>query len=378
MKKIMISLVLVVLVVASMTAFSLAQETTTENNLQSLLPQGTGYQWVYNGFAEYGHTMSITGINSDKTQYTLSGQVDDMSGMQSEEALSFTMKYVIENDALIQYTGAKIQDSDFSRIELIRAPLIVGNTWTQEVTSKAGDLVKLKCKIVAIGTENGNKVYTVHYDAINGDYYEIRKIKEHIGVITFEKPIKLADSVITMTYFLIEEMSGYISFLPFTDLDSNSWYAQYVNTVIQADILHGYPDLTIRPNDNISVSEFMAMLLNSIGHEQPAGKEVWYSNYLTKAKALNIIKEGDFENYDREINRQQMAKMVVLAANAVEITGISGFADNSSIGTKYKGYVNAAVSLGILTGYPDNTFRPMNNLTRAEASSVIVKVMGTK
>jgi|GEM_PF-3037759 len=378
MKKVMISLALVVLVVASMIPFALAQETTAENDLQSLLPQGIGYKWIYNGFAEYGHTMSITGITSDKTGYRLSGLVDDMSGMQSVEALSFTMMYVIVKDALVQYTGAKIQDSDFSRIELIRAPLAVGNTWTQELISDAGELVNLNCKIVALDTENGLKIYTVHYDSINGDYYEIRKIKENVGVISFEKPIKLADTVITMTYFLYEEMSGYMSFLPFKDLDSNSWYAQYVNTVILADILHGYPDLTIRPNDTIRVSEFMAMLLNSMGYEAPAGNAVWYSNYLAKAKALNIIKDGDYDNYDRPINRQEMAKMVVLAANAVEITGSSGFADNNIIGTKYLGYVNAAVSLGILTGYSDNTFRPSNSLTRAEASSVTVNVMGMK
>jgi hypothetical protein len=122
------------------------------------------------------------------------------------------------------------------------------------------------------------------------------------------------------------------------------------------------------------VSEFTTLLLNSLGHEEPIEEGVWYSGYIERAKELNIIDEGDFENYDRPINRQEMAKMIVRASNETEMDGESEFDDSNNIEAMYVGFVNTATSLEILVGYPDNTFRPMNNLTRAEASKVIVKV----
>lgn len=375
MKKIVISITLVAVLMTSMISMALGEEHSQYNDLNALLPQGEGYQWTYTGFVEYGHTMSIDAINNDKTEYSISGQIHDMSGMQSEDELAFNMTYAIEDNALVQYAGEKIQDSDFSRIELIRTPLQLGNTWSQNLTTQDGETVNLTCEIVAIDTENGNQVYTVNYNEVDGDYYEIRTIKEMVGVTSFEKLMTSNDTEITMTYSLNQDVSGYPSFDQFEDLDSNSWYAHYVDNLIEKDILHGYPDNTVKPHNNIHVSEFTTLLLNSIGYKEPIDDDVWYSNYVDQAQELNIIDQGDFENYDRPINRQEMAKMIVRASNADEMDGNLSFDDSNTIDTTYQGYVRTAVSLEMLAGYPDNTFRPMENLTRAEASKVIVKVM---
>jgi hypothetical protein len=45
-------------------------------------------------------------------------------------------------------------------------------------------------------------------------------------------------------------------------------------------------------------------------------------------------------------------------------------------GTKYESAVTALVDLGVINGYPDGTFRPANNITRAEFCKVVIKALG--
>ncbi len=51
------------------------------------------------------------------------------------------------------------------------------------------------------------------------------------------------------------------------------------------------------------------------------------------------------------------------------------FADNAEILDWMKGYVHEAVQAGILEGYPDNTFRPNQTSTRAEAVVMIQRML---
>ncbi len=51
------------------------------------------------------------------------------------------------------------------------------------------------------------------------------------------------------------------------------------------------------------------------------------------------------------------------------------FADNGEILDWMKGYVHEAVQAGILEGYPDNTFRPNQTSTRAEAVVMIQRML---
>jgi hypothetical protein len=56
------------------------------------------------------------------------------------------------------------------------------------------------------------------------------------------------------------------------------------------------------------------------------------------------------------------------AANASAVTG---FKDDSRIAGWARGFVAEAVKDGLLKGYPDGSFGPMSNATRAEACAMI-------
>lgn len=67
--------------------------------------------------------------------------------------------------------------------------------------------------------------------------------------------------------------------------------------------------------------------------------------------------------------------MAVKAAGVTTGIGETALADNDRISFRAKGSVQAAGDAGIMTGYPDNTFRPQGHATRAEAVCVIQNII---
>ena len=52
------------------------------------------------------------------------------------------------------------------------------------------------------------------------------------------------------------------------------------------------------------------------------------------------------------------------------------FADKELIGEWARDSILIAVKSGIISGYPDNTFRPRNNITRAETFAIFANSEG--
>lgn len=83
---------------------------------------------------------------------------------------------------------------------------------------------------------------------------------------------------------------------------------------------------------------------------------------------------------DKTITRAEVATMLVRALNAeTEAKAMqnipSVFTDMNSLHWA-NGYVNYAVGKGIISGYPDKTFRPSNEITYAEVAKMLVEVLG--
>ena len=74
------------------------------------------------------------------------------------------------------------------------------------------------------------------------------------------------------------------------------------------------------------------------------------------------------------ITREDMA---VLCANAASITadGEADFKDKDTIADYALAKESALSRAGIIKGFDDNTFRPKNNATRAQAASIIYNLI---
>ena len=190
------------------------QDETRQRNeeLAKLLPGKKGFRWIYNGFAEYAHTMDLERIEKEDGQikYFIKGEVEDMSGGESDRDFSLQVEYVIKDGVLVQKKKEQVMlDSISNDLQLLRTPLDKGAKWRQQVTDKEGNTYDLHCQITEITGDNGAREYTVIYDDSKSDYFEKRKIREGVGVVSLEKMLKSGGESFVAGYTLNEEASGY-------------------------------------------------------------------------------------------------------------------------------------------------------------------------
>lgn len=108
----------------------------------------------------------------------------------------------------------------------------------------------------------------------------------------------------------------------FSDVAADAWYCSSVSTLSRMDIIAGYPDGTFRPNAPITRAEFAAI-------------------------ATRFDNNGD--------------------KTPVSFTDI--------IGHWAEGEITVAANHGWVSGYGDDTFRPQNQITRAETMSLVNRVL---
>lgn len=155
----------------------------------------------------------------------------------------------------------------------------------------------------------------------------------------------------------------------------NHWSVEWVANLEGLGIISGYGDGTFRPNANITVAEFTALVLKAKGVSIPK-TQPWYEGIIYAAMDEKIILRGEFNNYDKQlISRGEMARMVVRAMGESPASGSTKFKDDSKMPSTIKGFVKTATEYGIINGYPDGTFRHDGNATRAEASTIIAKMI---
>lgn len=186
---------------------------TANLQLQTLLPPKEGFVWLYHGFAEYGHLMTLNSIEKKENihTYNIDGEVFDPSGGEAKNRdFSLKLSYVIENEQLTQIKKeTAMMDSQYDQLILIKTPLIKGTNWTQSVVSKDNKSTTLNCSIEDIQNVNGVNIYTVIYNDKNSKYYEKRQLKDGVGTISFEKLYITEEEDFPITYHLYEEASGY-------------------------------------------------------------------------------------------------------------------------------------------------------------------------
>ncbi|MHB8841895.1 MAG: S-layer homology domain-containing protein [Candidatus Aquicultor sp.] len=164
----------------------------------------------------------------------------------------------------------------------------------------------------------------------------------------------------------------------FSDVPSNAWYKEHVSKLVTRKVLGGYPDGTFRPGKAVSRVEFAKMICLAMGWDlaNPAkpsfsdvSKQSWEYSYVETAKAHGAISgypNGTFAP-GRSITRAEIASIL---AKALKLSG--GTSTLIDINTSWaKGYVNSCVKAGLISGYPNRTFKPNGYATRAEAAKLI-------
>ena len=114
----------------------------------------------------------------------------------------------------------------------------------------------------------------------------------------------------------------------FSDISATDWFYKHVISCVASGYINGYEDNTFRPNSPITRQE-AAVIVGKIIEK-------------AVAQTLSDVSAGNFTDSDK------------IAAWAAK-------------------YVKLCVDAGIINGYEDNSFRPNNYITRAEALKMIEK-----
>jgi hypothetical protein len=161
------------------------------------------------------------------------------------------------------------------------------------------------------------------------------------------------------------------------------WAESNIQKLVALGAISGYPDGTFRPNNNITRAEFATVLVKAFQLEPQSGKVFkdtaghWAQETISTAASYGIVGGYSADTFgpDDLITREQMAVMVVKAAELAPATVELSFTDSTSISEWAREAMTTAVASGIIGGYPDNTLRPQGNATRAEAATVIVNAL---
>ncbi|MFC4402958.1 N-acetylmuramoyl-L-alanine amidase [Gracilibacillus xinjiangensis] len=160
-------------------------------------------------------------------------------------------------------------------------------------------------------------------------------------------------------------------------------YADMINPLIKEGIINGYTDGTFKPNNNVTRAEAATMIgkvLDLNGEQKPSTlfsdveASHFASGYIQSAVNEGIVSgypDGTFKP-SKSITRGEMAIIVTRAFNLRESVKV-GFTD--VVGTNYESVVSRVYAAGIVTGYPDGTFRTNNPITRAEFSIMVYRAL---
>jgi hypothetical protein len=159
------------------------------------------------------------------------------------------------------------------------------------------------------------------------------------------------------------------------------WAENAIRDLVGSGAINGYPDGSFRPDQPISRAEFATVLVKSLRLPVNNSKDFadtsdhWAREAISTAYAAGIISGYDDRSFgpDDPITREQIAVMINKAFNLSKALGDSSFADSNNISTWAREAVAAAYASQLISGYPDNTFKPQNQASRAEAAAILTR-----
>ena len=256
----------------------------------------------------------------------------------------------------------------------------------------------------------------------NGSTVEIDHAGQYYFVLTEEKGTRTGVTYDDSTYilsFIVNEGNGklvvssysitkdgspvsdtIITFHNTIDTGKDDYYPIIIPTIINKDTgmlnktdhfayVIGYPDGTVHPNGQITRAEVATIFFRLLRDEVRDGAFTtsnsysdvaygkWYNNPVSTMSALGIITgypDGTFKP-NKPITRAEFA---AIAARFDETQSGKSATFSDVIGHWAAKEIGIAYYNDWIKGYPDGTFKPDQNITRAEAMTLINRVLERK
>lgn len=206
--------------------------------------------------------------------------------------------------------------------------------------------------------------------------------------------------VLLLTTVIILSSVGYPAFASegktkFKDMGNDHWAYSAIQRLIEKKVLSGYTDGTFRPNAPVKRAEFAKMMVLALDLEleKPSefsfidiSRDYWAYPYIEVAKYYLTgfrTTNGDYFKPMERAVREDMAVALVKALSyeneEIDDEILEDFVDKEEISKALRKYVAIAINKGIMQGSVNKEgkriFNAQDTLTRAEAASLLSRVM---
>ena len=207
-----------------------------------------------------------------------------------------------------------------------------------------------------------------------------------------KKIIRLTVLMLLLALMLQLPAAAYTSGVLFTDVPSDAWYQDYLEKCTWLEIINGVKQengtYEFEPDRKVKRGEFIKMLATSaelytINTSAAIHWAAPYWNMLSEAGVLESVGiDCTYWSLEQPITRYEMAMLVrntlynVFCENVVELDSPDkNITDYDNIGMAYRNSVEQVYGKGIITGYSGGNFKGDETLSRAEAATVIVRLL---
>lgn len=180
--------------------------------------------------------------------------------------------------------------------------------------------------------------------------------------------------------------------IPFNYIDG--WYEDIIKDLYGRGVIIGDGN-EFNPNKPITRADFSIMIYNMLSNvyniQLPEVSEIYnysdtpetayYYKYVNSLSSLNIL-EGYGNDTFKPMNLITREETSVIVNKLIKYLNIPviekqniTYNDSDSISWWAKEYVEKATKYGLIMGYEDNSFRPKNNITRAESATIIYNLI---
>lgn len=223
-----------------------------------------------------------------------------------------------------------------------------------------------------------------------------QRVRKFVDGDTYETVLALEDS----EWMVVDTSISPVYFENTIDTGKDDYYPIIIPTIINKDTgmlnktdhfayVIGYPDGTVHPNGQITRAEVATIFFRLLRDEVRDGAFTtsntysdvaygkWYNNPISTMSALGIITgypDGTFKP-NKPITRAEFA---AIAARFDETQSGKSATFSDVIGHWAAKEIGIAYYNDWIKGYPDGTFKPDQNITRAEAMTLINRVLERK
>lgn len=214
-------------------------------------------------------------------------------------------------------------------------------------------------------------------------------------------------------------LSSTASAIEFTDI-SGHWAENTIQTLADMGVVDGITNTEFVPEGEVTRAQYLKMIMEAVGVEPSEYREGeclelsaddWFAPYVQKALDIGLIPDemiagckksveyqvdengkatsskivysGAF-NGNLAISREEMAVLTqsfyqytrtILTNTSVDTSKVTDFEDQDDISDWAKVSIKQAVANGFIDGMDNNMFKPKEYATRAQAATIILRVM---